>query len=334
MFETIYVEREVEEQPRARRILTRFPGAVRIACDRYTEIFNRRAQSFRLQKRKPSLILARKNERGVLEIPPGYGMGGERNFFFSHMLNCVHDCRYCYLRGMHRSAHLLLFVNYEHFAGEIERLTREAPGRQSHFFSGFGCDSLALDRMTGFTGFFLPLFADLDNAWLELRTKSVRIGALLRREPMPRVVVAFSLAPRAVCRHLEQGAPSLQKRLDAMSRLAERGWRLGLRFDPLIHDPGYEQEYRELFRQVFSRIEPGQVHSASLGALRFPAEGFARMVRLYPDEKLLAGPLAVEGRQVTYRRQIREQMLGFCRAALLRRLPGDKIVSCHCEPIG
>jgi spore photoproduct lyase len=333
MIDTIYIERQIEQHPRARRILTRFARAERIACEKYTEIFNRRAQSYRLQKRRPALILAGKRERGVLEIPAGYGMGGERNYFFSHLLNCIYDCRYCYLRGMHQSAHLLLFVNYEHFAREITRLAGETPGQPSHFFSGFGCDSLALDRVTGFTDFFLPLFADLDDAWLELRTKSVAVGRLLKREPLPRVVVAFSLAPAVVSRRLEPGAPSLQKRLGAISRLADKGWKIGLRFDPLIYYSGYQQGYGELFQQVFSRIDPGRVHSASLGALRFPRYGFSRMVKLYADEHLLAGPLAVEGRQVSYQQPIREQMLEFCRAALLRRLPAEKIVSCDGEPV-
>jgi hypothetical protein len=57
------------------------------------------------------------------------------------------------------------------------------------------------------------------------------------------------------------------------------------------------------------------------------------MVRLYPDEHLLAGPLRAEGRQVGYRQPIREQMLEVCRAALRRRLPAEKIVGCHGEPM-
>jgi len=334
MFDTIYVESEIEEHPRARRILARFASAERVACDRYGEIFNRQAQSYRLQKRRPSLILARKAERGVLQLPAGYGMGGERDFYFSHLLNCLYHCRYCYLRGTHRSAHLLLFVNYEHFAGEIERLTREAPGRQSHFFSGFGGDSLALDRVTGFSDFFLPVFSELEDAWLELRTKSVSIGRLLRRKPVPRVVVAFSLAPAGLSRRLEGGAPSLDRRLAAMGRLGEAGWKLGLRFDPLIFYSGYGEAYRELFNQVFSVIDPAWVHSATVGTLRFPAEVFGRMVKHYPDERLLCGPLTREGGLVCYREEIRKQMFDLCWEALRPRLPEEKIVSCHREPLG
>ena len=333
MIDTVYIEREAAEHPRAIEILARFPDAERIVCQRYGEVFNRRAQSYRLQKRRQALILARKTERGVLEIPAGYGMGGERNFFFSHLLNCVFDCRYCYLRGMHRSAHLLLFVNYEQLAGEIERRAAEAPDRQCHFFSGFGGDSLAWDEVTGFCDYFLPVFEALPNAWLELRTKSDRIRGLLRRQPSPRAVVAFSLAPQALAAALEQGAPRLDRRLQAMSRLAELGWKIGLRFDPLIFYPDYQRGYAELFERVFSGLRPQQVHSASLGALRFPKQVFANIIDLYPDERLLAGPLVAEGRLVTYRQPIREQMLGFCRHRLQGWLPAERIFECGCEPV-
>ena len=47
MIDTIYIEREVAAHPRAQQICARFPEAVQIACDRYGEIFNRKAQNFR-----------------------------------------------------------------------------------------------------------------------------------------------------------------------------------------------------------------------------------------------------------------------------------------------
>ena len=36
------------------------------------------------------------------------------------MLNCVYDCRYCFLQGMYRSANYVLFVNYDDFRVQIE----------------------------------------------------------------------------------------------------------------------------------------------------------------------------------------------------------------------
>ena len=103
MIHTIYIEDEVRDHPRTLKICERFPNAVKISCDRYTRVFNNNSQNFRLQKKNPALILARKHKKHVLPTPIGYGIGSERNYYFSHMLNCLYDCRYCFLQGMYLS---------------------------------------------------------------------------------------------------------------------------------------------------------------------------------------------------------------------------------------
>src|ERR1700761_7795137 len=111
MFEFIYIEEEALNDKHTQAICQRFPYLVPIMCERYGEIFNRHAQHFRLQKQRPSLILAKKFDHFVLPTPAGYGIGGTHNFYFSHMLNCIYDCRYCFLQGMYNSAHYVIFVN-------------------------------------------------------------------------------------------------------------------------------------------------------------------------------------------------------------------------------
>ena len=143
--DTIYVEEQVREHPRVRDVLGRFPAARVVACERYGEVFNPRAQNFRLQKRRPGLILAAKHDRHVLEAPAAHHIGGQRNYYFSHLLNCPYDCRYCFLQGMFRSAAFVLFVNYEDFQLAIDARLREWPDEDVFFFSGYDCDSLAFE---------------------------------------------------------------------------------------------------------------------------------------------------------------------------------------------
>ena len=81
-----------------------FPQARLISCKHYKEVFNPAGQSFRLQKKKPALILAKQTGKLVHQIPPSYGVGGTNNYYFSHLLNCLYDCRYCFLQGMYPSA--------------------------------------------------------------------------------------------------------------------------------------------------------------------------------------------------------------------------------------
>jgi spore photoproduct lyase len=320
----IYVEEEILNHPRTLQIQSRFPDAEVVPCTRYGEIFNRRAQHFRLQKRLPSLILARKHRNFVQEAPEGYGIEGARNFLFSHMHNCIYDCRYCFLQGMHRSAHYVVFINYEDFQWALEERIRAREKETAWFFSGYECDSLALEPVTRFAASFVPFFARFPQARLELRTKSTQIKSLLDMEAVPNVVVAFSFTPEEVQAAMEHLTPSVDRRIRAMERLQERGWRLGLRFDPLIYNEDYRRQYRHLYEQVFGAVRLESLHSVSLGPFRLPADFFRTMLRLYPEEPLFAAPLDEEnGGPVAYRRDLQEEMMAFCREELLRYVPRE-----------
>ena len=50
--QTIYVEQAIEQHPRVQRILNRFKKKKVILCQHYGEVFNRKQQNFRLQKKQ------------------------------------------------------------------------------------------------------------------------------------------------------------------------------------------------------------------------------------------------------------------------------------------
>ena len=238
------------------------------------------------------------------------------------MHNCIYDCRYCFLQGLYRSAHYVVFVNYEDFQWALEEKIR-ANQETTWFYSGYECDSLALEPVTRFAASFVPFFARFPQAFLELRTKSTQIKSLLDLEALPNVVVAFSFTPGEIQASVEHLTPSVDRRIRAMERLQERGWRLGLRFDPLIYHEDFRAQYRRLYSQVFSAIRPRSLHSVSLGPFRLPPDFFRTVARLYPDDPLLDGPFEEDGSSVGYRRDLEEEMVGFCREELLRHVPRE-----------
>ncbi|MEY3190540.1 MAG: hypothetical protein RIS10_657 [Pseudomonadota bacterium] len=328
MIETIYIEENIVQHPRVIEIMTRFPQARKIICGRYGEVFNPKAQNFRLQKQKPALILAEKYKNFTMPVPSGYGIGASRNFYFSHMLNCLYDCRYCFLQGMYQSANYVLFINYEDFQDEIKQRCAETPTEAVHFFSGYDCDSLALEPVTGFAEQFLPIFETIPNAWLELRTKSTQVRSLLSREAFPRCIVAFSLNPDEIATKVEAKAPSLERRLDALLKLQTHGWQIGLRFDPMIYQLGYQQQYQHLFEQVFSVIKLESLHSVSLGAFRLPEKYFKKVHKLFPDEKLFVSPLENNQGMISYKEALEQEMTHFCTEQLLRYIPKELFFPC------
>lgn len=328
MIDTIYIEESIRQHPRVLEILARFPNARQIDCGRYGEVFNPKAQNFRLQKQQPALILAEKYRHFALPAPSGYGIGATNNYYFSHMLNCLYDCRYCFLQGMYQSAHYVLFVNYEDFQTEIKQLCEQTPNEPVHFFSGYDCDSLALEPVTHFAQSFLPFFAEQPNAWLELRTKSTQIRSLLDIAPLPRCIVAFSLSPEDLAQKLEHKAPPLARRLEAMAKLQAQGWQIGLRFDPLLYQTDFQQTYRDFFEQVFAVIDPAKLHSVSLGTFRLPENYFKKMHKLYPEEKLFAGPMTNQKGMMSYPQALERDLMDYCTEQLLRYIPEPTLFPC------
>lgn len=327
MIETIYIEEEILDHPRVQNICDRFPKATTITCDRYTNVFNNNSQNFRLQKKNPALILAKKYNKQVLPTPAGYGIGSDRNYYFSHMLNCLYDCRYCFLQGMYRSAHYLVFVNYEDFFDQIKRTAFESP-EDTWFFSGYDCDSLAMEPVTGFMNEALNYFSTLSNAQLEIRTKSTQIRSLLNREPIPNCVVAFSFSPEKTANALEHGVPSIQKRIGALQKLQEKGWKTGLRLDPIVFSQTIQHDYADLLDQIFSKIKADQVHSVSYGMFRLPKPFFRKMVRLYPEEKLFSMPLTEHNTQVSFSEEAEKTSLSIVHSLLLKYVEEQVIFPC------
>ena len=326
MYQSVYVESDVLRTDRVQNILRKFPQANVIECNRYAEIFNRKAQDFRLQKQQPSLILARKHSGHVLPVPDGYGVGGDRNYYFSTMLNCLYDCRYCFLQGMYRSAHHVVFVNYDEFTTAIKHIASKfGRNEQIWFFSGYDCDSLAAEPIIGMAEYFVQQFSAFTNLWLELRTKSTQIRSLLKQKPLQNVVVAFSLTPRSISEQLEHKVPNVRKRIEAMRRLQNSGWKIGLRFDPLIYAPDFQNQYTELFREIFSSLDQNLIHSISIGAFRLPTDFYKKLEKSYPEDKFVMQPFVRHGGQVCYPREIELKLKEWSYSVLSEYITSDRI---------
>lgn len=325
--DTIYVESDLTENPRVRRIIGRYPSARVVPIKRYTEVFNPKSQNFRIQKKNPALILASKHKNHVLAAPPDYNIGGAFNYYFSHMMNCIYDCRYCFLQGMYSSANYVVFVNYEDFFDAIRAQSDQHPN-ESWYFSGYDCDSLALEPVTQFTEDCLSFFNETPNANLELRTKSTQIRGLLKRDPLANCVVAYSFTPEDIASAIEHKAPSIEKRIQALVQLQQAGWKIGLRFDPLIRADNFKQLYAELFASVFERLDTDAIHSVSLGPFRLPKPFYKKVIALYPDEPLLTDKLGARGNMVSYAEDEETEMIEWCSEEILRHVSREQFFPC------
>ena len=154
---------------------------------------------------------------------------------------------------------------------------------------------------------------------------------MLNQDPIPNAVVAFSLTPHDISQQVEHRVPPLTQRLNAMRQLQLGGWRIGLRFDPLIYCDNFESLYAELFSQVFAMVEPKGIHSVSTGLLRFPEKMYQKIVAMYPSDRLLAHPLEADRKVMSYSKAKEQGMLGWVHDQLARYVPDACIFKCSVD---
>lgn len=313
MTTTIYIETDIQKYKRTQEILEKFPKARIITIQRYSEVFNRKNQDFRKQKEQGKVfILAQKIDHFVLPVPFEYATQTEHNYYFSHLYNCPYDCEYCYLQGQYRSAYFVLFVNYEDFAAEIRKIAKSHHSERVTFFSGYDCDSLALEHVTGFAEYFISCFEQIPNAQMELRTKSAQVQSLLDLPTPKNTFVTWTLSPQEICEQWEHRAPNLKARIQALKKLKEKGWRIQIRLEPVIAFQGWKEAYEAFFTLLKKEIDLQKIEAIGFGQFRLPKDVFKKMKKMLPQSTLLSKhyELSKSG-EVTYSQEKTKEITDF-----------------------
>ena len=229
---------------------------------------------------------------------------------------------------MYSSAHNVLFVNYDDFFKSISDTIERHPGSSLPFFSGYDCDSLAFEKVSGFAARAINFFNKHPTVELELRTKSIVTSVLMNQDPVKNCIVAFSLSPQNIAGTLDHKAPNVARRIKALKQLAKAGWSIGLRFDPLIYCTDWENMYSDLIADIMDDLDPSSLHSVSHGPLRFPKQMYKQISSLYPDNRLFSFPMEKKGGIISYGTEIEELMSNRIQTELKKYTTQSKIFRC------
>ncbi len=242
---------------------------------------------------------------------------------------CPFDCTYCILQVYLSNPYLTVFTNAPEI---IKQAQREITAQRNRFFrigTGEFMDSLGLEPITELAPLLVETFSDLDNACLELKTKSVFIDHLLQLPHRKRTFLSWSLNSPEISESEEKGTPSLKERLQAAVRAAEAGYPLGFHFDPLIYYPGWQKGYQKTLVLLKDYLAGATVAWISLGALRFMPSLKAVARKRHPETRIFLGEfiLGLDGK-MRYLRPIRVEMYRRLYAELKEIFPETTIYLC------
>jgi spore photoproduct lyase len=225
-------------------------------------------------------------------------------------INCPMDCSYCFLQSYLNQPSLRIFSNLEENLSAIGAIIDSHPGRVFRIGTGEFTDSLALDYLTGWTDILLPFFSLKSNCTLELKTKTTCIESLLmRRDVGQRIIVAWSLNTPRVITHEERNTASLENRILAARSCQKAGYVVAFHFDPLIHYPGWQEEYEEVIRLMEKNIDPESIIWISIGSFRYMPDLKPVIRRRFPKTRIFNGEFisGLDGK-LRYFKPIRSEM--------------------------
>lgn len=219
--------------------------------------------------RREYLLVTRKKDSFVKICPCTKGARRCGYWILDLGFGCPIDCSYCYLQVYSNIPGIVLTANVEDSYDEIRAFDARSSGR-TRIGTGEFTDSLALDRYSGYSKALIPVFKDTRNLVLELKTKAADIDNVLESEPHDNVVISWSINTRKMAQRYEKGAATITERMNAAYLAARRGYRTAFHFDPIMLYKGWENEYREIVKELFSREEIRKNTAwVSIGTLRY-----------------------------------------------------------------
>ncbi len=182
---------------------------------------------------------------------------------------CPFDCAWCYLKGTlrFRPQKAKPYVkSYDRIEQHVRSFLENKDGYKEVLNTGELADSLMWERNGNpFSTFILSLFENQEAHKVLFVTKSKNIEHLLEGKYQNNAIISFSLNADAVARRFENGAPTIAERIDAASKLANAGYEVRIRIDPMVPVGCWQEAYRRLVDTVFSQFTPSRI---TLGSLR------------------------------------------------------------------
>ncbi len=264
----ILIEQDAADLPLTRTILKRLEGVPR----EYTASLKPYLEKMSGQGRRDAqnTLLLCKNRGRFFEPCPGtknYLCCGY--FILDVAANCPLNCSYCILQSYLNNPCMVVHANTDEMLAELDGMLDLHPEGFFRVGTGEFTDSLVLDHLTALSTVLVPHFARRENAMLELKTKTDVIEHLQGLNHGGNTAVSWSLNAEPVVRSEEPFACSLDARLHAAARCAQWGYAVGFHFDPLIHYPGWEHDYRPVVERIFQAIDPACICWISLGCFRY-----------------------------------------------------------------
>ena len=287
----IYYEKEIENYQLGKELLENYKDVPKTIIENHNNIEEMRKKSnSEFPDMKRNLIIGIRKTHKFVEnhktsdylVP--YTSSG-----------CTAMCMYCYLVcNYNKCAYLRLFVNREQMLEKIIR-TAQKSEKELTFEIGSNSDLILENSITGNLVWTIENFANSEKGFLTFPTKFSMVDEILPLKHNGKIIIRMSVNPEEIINKVEFGTSRLKERIEAINKLAEAGYKIGILIAPVILVENWQKLYTELIKNLYENLSSKVKKEAFFEIIfmtysyihtRINEEAFPNAINLYDKNKM------------------------------------------------
>lgn len=329
----IYYEKEIENYELGKQLLEKYKDTPKVLIENHNNIEEmRKKQNKEFADMKRNLIIGIRKTHKFVE-----------NHKISDYLvpytssGCTAMCMYCYLVcNYNKCAYLRLFVNREQMLGKIKKVGNKEfaeTGKEKVFEIGSNSDLILENTITGNLKWTIENFAKDKNqrGFLTFPSKFDMVDDILNIDHNGKVIVRISVNPEEIINKVEFGTSRLNGRIQAINKLKEAGYKIGILIAPVIFIENWKQLYGELIEKLKKELSEEVKNDVFFEIIfmtysyvhtKINEEAFPNAINLYNKQNMTGRG---KGKYM-YKKELRQEGEEFFRRKLQEKFPDNKII--------
>ncbi len=246
----IFFENEIKNYELGKELLEKYKQVPKIEIENHNNIEEMRKKSNKefIDMKRNLIIGVRKTHKFV------------ENYKTSDYLvpytssGCTAACMYCYLVcNYNKCAYLRLFVNREQMLEKIIK-TSEKSEKELTFEIGSNSDLILENTITGNLPWTIENFKNTKKGFLTFPTKFDMVDDLLNLDHKGKVIIRVSVNPEQIINRVEFGTSRLNGRIEAINKLKQAGYKIGILIAPVILVENWKELYSQLIQTLADKL--------------------------------------------------------------------------------
>ena len=167
---------------------------------------------------------------------------------------CIAMCMYCYLVcNYNKCSYLRLFVNREQMLDKIKKVANKNE-KDLVFEIGSNSDLILENTITNNLVWTIENFASNHKGLLTFPTKFSMVDPILPLNHNGKIIFRMSVNPQEIIREIEIGTSPLKNRVEAINKVKEAGYKVGILIAPVILVDNWKELYKELIEYLYENL--------------------------------------------------------------------------------